>query len=62
MFNAKWVSTDYSESTADSAEDNAGATVPNNRRSAYKKRKKTELWTSHPPNFRSQKVRTPALL
>jgi hypothetical protein len=67
IFNFKWQSTDASASTAPSAKEdaikNAAAAAEDDaaegttRHKVYKKQKKTNVWTTHSPNFRSQQVR-----
>jgi hypothetical protein len=63
MFAAKWQSTDVSASTAPSAKEEALALAAAAdaidgpvRVKAYKKRKKSNVWTTRSPNFRSQQA------
>jgi hypothetical protein len=67
IFNFKWQSTDASASTAPSAKEdaikNAAAAAEDDAadgatcHKVYKKRKKSNVWTTRSPNFRSQQVR-----
>jgi len=63
IFDLKWQSTDCSDSTASSAREDADKNAAaedeadgQNRHKTYKKRKKSNVWTTRAPNFRSQQV------